>query len=144
VEKRRPIGSAGSLPVKYSQCTCLFNANSAEAPAKINSVMSVVLHIFLTMDDFLINVFMVCTLMNRSHITIQFLSPGALVHSVASGEVGNRKKIYPNDRIIFSNASIWDLNAFSPPFVIIYVVLVFLPINPFCTLIKPFSSRLFK
>jgi hypothetical protein len=50
VENKRPIGSAGSLPVKYNQSTALLSANSAEAPAKIKSTVSLFPQIFLTIE----------------------------------------------------------------------------------------------
>jgi hypothetical protein len=40
VENNLPIGSAGNRPVKYNQSTALFKANSADAPAKMNRMVS--------------------------------------------------------------------------------------------------------
>src|SRR5690606_5946068 len=51
VENRRPRGSAGNRPVKYSHSTALFNANPEEAPANIKSMVSPLPHIFLTIDS---------------------------------------------------------------------------------------------
>src|SRR5215217_5767292 len=50
VENKRPSGSAGNWPVKYSQSTALFNANSAAAPAKIKRIVSLFPHIWRTTD----------------------------------------------------------------------------------------------
>ena len=50
VEKSLPNGSAGNRPVKYSQSTALFKANSAAAPANMKSIVSDLPQIRLTMD----------------------------------------------------------------------------------------------
>jgi hypothetical protein len=44
------MGSAGIFPVKKSQSTALFKANSAAEPAKINRTNSVSPQIFLTIE----------------------------------------------------------------------------------------------
>jgi hypothetical protein len=46
------MGSAGNLPVKYNQSTALLRANSAEAPAKIKSTVSLFPQIVLTIKLF--------------------------------------------------------------------------------------------
>src|SRR4028118_1306716 len=52
VENKRPSGSAGSFPVKYNQCTALFKANSADAPAKMKRIVSPFPQISLTIEPF--------------------------------------------------------------------------------------------
>ena len=50
VKNNLPIGPAGSLPVKYDQYTALLRANSAEATAKMNKIVSDLVRIFLAIE----------------------------------------------------------------------------------------------